>query len=237
MENDNRGSGGSGGSLSGSGSVIGIDFGTTNTYLTICPYGTKNKFPVHLSGRSPAIDTAILYSDAPGSDEGLFPVIGERASLTFGQAGARVKAEKGYRYYASFKPEIHGHETARRCAADFFKAIKREALRIGVRLEGEGNRVIVGAPSEAGEGFRETLKEIIREAGFGEVEVVDEPKGVLLTDLGYNRFALADILDGYLVVDFGGGTCDFALMSRGEVAGSWGDLELRGRLFDDLFYQ
>jgi hypothetical protein len=70
-----------------------------------------------------------------------------------------------------------------------------------------------------------------------DIEVVDEPKGVLLTDLGYNRFPLSDILGGYLVIDFGGGTCDFALMKRGEVVRSWGDMGLGGRLFDDLFYQ
>ncbi|MDR3135109.1 MAG: rod shape-determining protein [Deltaproteobacteria bacterium] len=217
--------------------VIGIDFGTTNTYLTVCPYGTKNKFPLHLSGRSPAIDTAILYADEPGNEEGLYPIVGERATVTYGQAEAQGKAKKGYRYYANFKPEILGHETARACAVDFFKAIRREAKGIGVRLDSEENVVIIGAPSEAGPGFRDALKDLILEAGLGQAEVIDEPKGVLLTDLGYNRFALADILDGYLVVDFGGGTCDFALMRRGEVVGSWGDLELGGRLFDDLFYQ
>ncbi|MDR1677936.1 MAG: Hsp70 family protein [Deltaproteobacteria bacterium] len=218
-------------------SVIGIDFGTTNTYLTICPYGTKNKFPLHISGRSPAIDTAILYAEAEPEGSDLYPVIGERATITYGQADKKVKAQKGYRYYANFKPEIVGHETARRCAVDFFKAIKREALRVGVTLDPGANTVIIGAPSEAGKEFRETLIKVVAEAGLGQAEVVDEPKGVLLTDLGYNRFPLADILDGYLVVDFGGGTCDFALMQRGEVVGSWGDLELGGRLFDDLFYQ
>ena len=40
-----------------------------------------------------------------------------------------------------------------------------------------------------------------------------------------------------LVVDFGGGTCDFAFMYRGMVRNSWGDMELGGRLFDDLFFQ
>jgi hypothetical protein len=217
--------------------VIGIDFGTSNTYLTICPYGTKNKFPLHIGGRSPAIDTAILYADDPGPDPGLFPLVGERATATFGQADLETRARRGYRYHANFKPEIVGHEVARKCAADFLGAIRREAQIVGVGLDqGEGS-VIIGAPSEAGPAFRETLRAVVGEAGLGAAEVVDEPKGVLLTDLGYNRFPLGDILDGYLVVDFGGGTCDFALMSRGEVVASWGDMELGGRLFDDLFFQ
>ncbi|MDR2368539.1 MAG: hypothetical protein LBF58_10630 [Deltaproteobacteria bacterium] len=218
-------------------SVIGIDFGTTNTYLTVCPYGTKNKFPIHIAGRSPAIDTAILYADNPGPAQDSYPAIGETATVTFGQAADKARSGMGYRYYANFKPEIARAETPRRCAADFFATIAKEAQKVGVRLEPGKNLVIVGAPSEASDAFRETLKAILAEAGLGPAEVVDEPKGVLLTDLGYNRFALADILDGFLVIDFGGGTCDFALMRRGEVVGSWGDLELGGRLFDDLFYQ
>ncbi|MDR0355209.1 MAG: Hsp70 family protein [Deltaproteobacteria bacterium] len=218
--------------------VIGVDFGTTNTYLTICPYGTKNKFPLHLSGRSPAIDTAVLYADKAGEEEkALFPLIGERATATYGQADAETKERLGYRYYANFKPEIAGRKQARECAVDFFKAVKREAAEVGVLLNPGNDLIIIGAPSEASPSFRSTLQDLAVEAGLGQAEVVDEPKGVLLTDLGYNRFPLADILDGYLIVDFGGGTCDFALMRRGEVAASWGDMELGGRLFDDLFYQ
>jgi hypothetical protein len=217
--------------------IIGLDFGTTNTYLTICPFGTKNKFPLHFSGPSPAVDTAILYADNPGSDADLFPIIGERATLTYGQADQETKEQKGYRYYSNFKPEIISHPAARECAIDFFKALNREAKMLGIDLGSEENSIFIGVPSEADNNFREGLKSLLVEAGICKPEPVDEPKGVLLTDLGYNRFPLADILRGHLVVDFGGGTCDFALLSRGEIVSSWGDMELGGRLFDDLFYQ
>jgi hypothetical protein len=183
------------------------------------------------------LDTAILYCDRPGPEDAHYPIIGEQATLTYGHARERDRDGKGYRYYANFKPEIAGREETRQRAVDFFKAIAREAQKMGVALGTESAQVIVGAPSEAGWQFRETLKSVFLEAGLGAAEVVDEPKGVLLTDLGYNRFPLGDILDGYLVIDFGGGTCDFALMRQGEVVGSWGDMELGGRLFDDLFYQ
>jgi hypothetical protein len=217
--------------------VVGIDFGTSNTYLTVCPYGTKNKFPIHLGNRSPAIDTAILYADGQCSGLTGFPVIGERATVTYGQASLEDKAAKGYRYHANFKPEIAVNGAARACAVDFFKAIRKEATRVGVNLIPEEDLVIIGVPSQSSPQFRETLRGVLQEAGLGTAEVVDEPKGVLLTDLGYNRLPLADILGGCLVVDFGGGTCDFAMMRRGEVVASWGDMELGGRLFDDLFYQ
>ena len=39
------------------------------------------------------------------------------------------------------------------------------------------------------------------------------------------------------VVDFGGGTCDFAVMDGGRIVSAWGEPALGGRLFDDLFFQ
>jgi hypothetical protein len=215
--------------------VIGIDLGATNTYVTFCPYGTRNKIPLHLDGRTPAIDTAILYSDE--ADPKVFPVIGEKATVTYGQADEAEIDRRGYRYHANFKVEITANETARRCAVDFLKALVRDAALNLTPLSPLDNRVIIGAPSEAGEDYRRTLAEVAAEAGLGQVEILDEPVGALLTDLGSRRFPLADVLDGYLVVDFGGGTCDFAYLRRGRVKRSWGEFDLGGRLFDDLFFQ
>ncbi|MDR2198694.1 MAG: rod shape-determining protein [Deltaproteobacteria bacterium] len=217
--------------------VLGVDFGTTNTYITICPYGTKNKMPLHLNGRTPAIDTAILYSDANDADRSVFPIIGESATVTYGQADPTEMERAGYRYYSGFKPDIVKNQMARTAFLDFFAAVERDALANGTPLLFLDSQVIFGAPSEAPEEFSNALKELAGKAGFGRVEVVDEPKGALITDLGYGRFPLTDILDGYLVVDFGGGTCDFAYLREGEVERSWGEMELGGRLFDDLFFQ
>ncbi|MDR2338524.1 MAG: Hsp70 family protein [Deltaproteobacteria bacterium] len=217
--------------------VVGVDFGTTNTYITVCPYGTKNKMPLHLDGRTPAIDTAILYSDAEDADPAVFPMVGEAATLTFGQAGPSEAESQGYRYYANFKLEIVRDPLARTLFLDFFRAISRDAERNGTPLEWDQSQVLFGAPSEAPSEYREALKALAKEAGLGDIEILDEPQGALLTDLGYGRFPLTDVLDGYLVVDFGGGTCDFAFLREGEVEGSWGDMDLGGRLFDDLFFQ
>jgi molecular chaperone DnaK (HSP70) len=217
--------------------VIGVDFGTTNTYVTICPYGAMNKSPLHLTGRTPAIDTAILYSDVPEADPSVFPVIGENATVTYGQATQEEILREKYRYHANFKLDVANSETARRCAIDFLKALRRDAQLNGTPLEPERSRIIFGAPCEADPGYREALKEVARESGLGRIEILDEPLGALLTDLGGGRFPLSDAMAGYLAVDFGGGTCDFALIRRGEVVKSWGELELGGRLFDDLFYQ
>lgn len=53
----------------------------------------------------------------------------------------------------------------------------------------------------------------------------------------HKGLAASDALQGRLVVDFGGGTCDFAYLRRGRVQHSWGEMRLGGRLFDDLFFQ
>ncbi|MDR1656323.1 MAG: rod shape-determining protein [Deltaproteobacteria bacterium] len=217
--------------------VIGIDFGTTNTYVTVCPYGTRNKFPLHLAGKNPAIDTGVLYSDRPGTDPNLFPMIGEKATITFGQADPNEIAAEGYRYRSEFKPDIVSDPEARKCAADFFRALSRDAILNSTPLNAAENRVIIGAPSESDITYRQTLAEVAQNAGLGKVEVLEEPIGALLTELGSGRLALSDILKGYLVIDFGGGTCDFAFLRGGEVVRSWGELELGGRLFDDLFYR
>jgi hypothetical protein len=217
--------------------VVGIDFGTTNTYITVCPYGTKNKMPLHLDGRTPAIDTAILYADEAGREPGVFPLVGEAATLTFGQADPQEALALGYRYRAGFKLGIVGSEEAGALFLDFFRAISRDALRNGTPLDWGGDLVVFGAPSEAPPEFRAALRRLAKEAGLGRIEILDEPQGALLTDLGYGRFPLDEVLDGYLVVDFGGGTCDFAFLREGEVEASWGDMGLGGRLFDDLFFQ
>ncbi|MDR2442331.1 MAG: rod shape-determining protein [Deltaproteobacteria bacterium] len=217
--------------------VIGIDFGTTNTYVTVCPIGARNKFPLHLTGKNPAIDTGILYSDKPEADLSLFPMIGEKATITFGQADLKEIQTQGYRYRSEFKPDIERDQSARDCASDFFRALIRDAVANHTPLNAPENRVIIGAPAEANEAYRKTLAQIAKLSGLGEVEILDEPIGALLTELGSARIPLSDILEGYLVIDFGGGTCDFALLRRGGVVRSWGDMALGGRLFDDLFFR
>ena len=66
---------------------------------------------------------------------------------------------------------------------------------------------------------------------------MDEPKGALLHHLWHKDFSPEEARRGILVIDFGGGTCDFAFLQSLQVSHSWGDMELGGRLFDDLFFQ
>lgn len=220
--------------------VMAIDFGTTNTYITLCLSNSKNKTVVKLDGqKNPEICTTILYSDVPEANLGLFPMIGEMATQTFGKSPQETIQKKKYRYASHFKPQIAEGDGPRQNAVDFFRTILRDAGKAGVSLCPLSCQVIIGVPCEANQKFQQTLKEIAEEAGFGRVELVEEAKGALFNDVGIGQFPLEDLLAGYLTIDFGGGTCDYAFMRDGKVEPKycWGDMRLGGALFDDLFFQ
>ncbi len=136
-----------------------------------------------------------------------------------------------------FKPEIHLNEKARESAKEFFSGLLSYAGDSRVPLTGENIDVYIGIPSNIGENYKKTIKSITREAGFSNVRLKDEPVGALLYHLSIQDITPSETLGGVLIVDFGGGTCDFALMQELEVVDSWGDSMLGGRLFDDLFFQ
>ena len=217
--------------------IIAIDFGTTNTYITFCQHGSKNKTPLKLGGKNPEISTALLYSDAPDADSNLYPIIGDKANKRFGTATPEEIIRKKHRYVSHFKPLIDKSDDAKRNTVDFFKGILRDSQKMNLPFFPLNHRVIIGIPSEANDVYQKTLQQLAKEAGYGDVELVHEPKGAILHDLGSNLLSLAELLAGTLVVDFGGGTCDYVYMKNGHIEHSWGDMEFGGQLFDDLFYQ
>ncbi len=214
--------------------VIAIDFGTTNTYITRCPGNARTPSPIQFDSNTVGIETAMLYSNESPEES---PYIGEQAVNGFGMASPEERKRYEYAFRSHFKPDIEQSGECRKNARDFFAAILRDAARHNLRMGPLNCRVIVGVPSEANHTYRETLKTIAREAGYGEVDLIDEPIGAMLDGISSNMFPLSDIIAGFLVIDFGGGTCDFAFLKNGKVQHSWGDMYLGGRLFDDLFFR
>ena len=208
--------------------VLAIDFGTSNTYVTKCPGDREDPVGVDFGDGRDGIATAILYRD------GKEPLIGHVALEEFGEAGAE---HDDYRIRAQFKPDLVSSPDARTYARDFLVGLLALARRQHKDIAPLQRQVIFGVPSEASETYRDALRAIAEEADFGEVRTVDEPKGALYFHLQRKDITPIEALKGALVVDFGGGTCDFALIVRGEILHSWGDMHLGGRLFDDLFYQ
>jgi len=209
--------------------VLAIDFGTANTYFCKCPSDKTSPVGVDFGQNRDGLATAVLYR------KGKTALIGDTALEEYGDATDAER--KTYVLKTQFKPEIVVSKEARNDAVEFLRGILEEARQQNLALTPTERNVIVGVPSESDDVFRRTVAEVAKEAGYGDVRTVDEPKGALLNHVSHGDIPATDALKGVLVVDFGGGTCDFAFMYRGMVRHSWGDMALGGRLFDDLFFQ
>jgi molecular chaperone DnaK len=210
-------------------STLAIDFGTTNSYYCKCPASQLTPVGVDFGSGRDGIPTAILYRRDKE------PLVGGPALHEYGEASKEER--KNYRLCTQFKPDIASSEEAARNAEDFLRTVVSQAQRQHISLDPSTHDVVLGVPSEAPEGFRTRLQEIARSAGYGDVRLVDEPKGALLCHLWHKDFSPDEARKGVLIVDFGGGTCDFAFLRSLQESRSWGDMELGGRLFDDLFFQ
>lgn len=209
--------------------VLSIDFGTTNSYFCKCPSDQIAPVGVDFGTGRDGLPTAILYR------QDREPLVGDQALHEYGEASAQER--KRYRLCTQFKPDIAASAEAAKTAVDFLRAVVVQAQRQHIALDPTGLNVIFGVPSEAQDPFRGKLAELAGAAGYGPVRLVDEPKGALLYHLWHRDFSPQEAQHGILVVDFGGGTCDFAFLRSLRVCHSWGDMELGGRLFDDLFFQ
>lgn len=209
--------------------ILAIDFGTTNTYFSKCSADQISPMGVDFGTGRDGLPTAILYR---GARE---PLVGEPALHEYGEASPPERM--GYELHAQFKPDIVESAPAARAATEFLRVVVLQAQRQHIALDPAQYDVIFGVPSEAQPAFRTKLAHIAKSAGYGDVRLMDEPKGALLHHLWHKDFSPQEARAGILVIDFGGGTCDFAFLQSLQVSHSWGDMELGGRLFDDLFFQ
>jgi molecular chaperone DnaK len=210
--------------------VLGVDFGTTNSYVCKCPSDQISPDGINLQKTErDGIPSAVLYRD------GKKTLVGWQALDEWGDA--TDKERQSYQLVTNFKPDICSNKQAQKHAEGFLKAIAILLERDHLIVDLASNEVIFGVPSEANQSYANYLSEITEQAGYGSIETKDEPIGALSYHLWKKDFSPSDARKGVLVVDFGAGTCDFAYMRRLEVRYSWGDRLLGGRLFDDLFFK
>ncbi len=209
--------------------VLAVDFGTTNTYLCKCPGDELLPSPVDLSSGQTGLDTAILRRP------GRAPLIGPLAMNTWGEM---TPDERRHCTLACrFKPDIARSREAWESGRDFLATILEEAAARRLELSPAGREVYFGVPCDASEEYRQALADMAAQAGYGVIQLLEEPLAALLTHLSQRDIAPSEALKRVLVLDFGGGTCDMALMEDLKVRRAWGDWELGGRVFDDLFFQ
>jgi hypothetical protein len=220
---------------------LGIDFGTCTTHIAYC-YLDGNNVPqtVRLANKD-TTPTCLLWREPGTTDEDVV-AFGAEAMRRYSLLADRDRER--HRFAASFKPDIaHGEGAARaRLDSEAFLRQCYQSVRNGgaVRAVGrmEGMPVVVGVPAEVSREHRELTARIADKAGFGQATAVEEPLGALAFHLADHTLTPAEVRRGVVVVDFGGGTLDVALLdARHGVRAPWGDPTLGGRLFDDLFYQ
>lgn len=215
--------------------ILGMDLGTSNTYLYSCFFDDKAKntggmpAPLILKSLSDAngsIATVVLYEhDSPLA-------IGNVAESEFNAHPSL----QGERFLASqFKPEIARKDSAAQRWMKDFLTLLRQAMP--ETLFAGQLKIFVGIPSLAREDFSLNLGDCFVAAGWPMPEFVRESDAAVVSCLQAGALHIRDMERKCLILDFGGGTCDYTAIEGLDVLQNGGDALYGGRLFDDLIYQ
>ncbi len=219
---------------------LGIDFGTSNSYFAlskVMPQMVIELRDLKFEYGASSISTSVLWETAAGK-RGQVLAIGDNAEERW--ITRSDEERKTLHLGTNFKPDLAALPDARADAEAFLSAA-RETLRKDNQLRRvgreEGVSVTIGIPAKSSDAFKSHLTAIAGNAGLGAIECIEEPKGALAWCLHEGRVTEEEARRGVVVVDFGGGTLDLALVDDRGVREPWGNPIVGGRLFDDLFYQ
>lgn len=211
--------------------IFGIDLGTSNTYI----YHTEETAGRHrepeplvlpdISDNDGSIATVVMYENNQPY------LVGNIAESEF---YSNLEMQPNRSLASQFKPEIaQADPKAMRNMTDFLTLL-RDA--IGDELK-EDNKIYVGMPSLAREDFSLNLTSCFLKAGWPKPTFVRESDAALVSCLQSGSLDIDDLERKCLILDFGGGTCDFTTVEDMDVLHNGGDHLYGGRLFDDLFFQ
>lgn len=188
-------------------SFVGIDFGTTKTMVAIYDPRKRTAKPLQM-GRGKFEKPTSMYGTETGEvlfgddadDEGLtdYPNHIRRFKMKLGKPGlAHVGRKSG---------------TALELTADFLtnlrSQIETEALHTSI------DRVVLTVPAIFGPAQRHDLKAAAKQAGFSEVELLQEPVAAGIAYCDHHSDLSKQLR--FIVVDWGGGTFDVAHLERTE---------------------
>ena len=216
---------------------IGIDFGTTKTLVSYFDHDTKNHGYVRLGRSTDKMPTTIY--------------VGEDGSWQFGDDADDFMSEAPARYCRDFKlglgkktpcltVKIGGKLqkfTAKDLTARFLENVRIQCERLV--FHAPVRSCAVTYPVAFSIAQRSELENAAKEAGFDEVHLLPEPESA---GYAYFRFGVDKNLSRLMVVDWGGGTVDFAMIiCKGQevsiVPESYGGvINYGGRLFDERLF-
>jgi cell division ATPase FtsA len=210
---------------------IGFDYGTSGSYLAKLIVDEPSLDPDPVSPNSDPQRKTIPTCLLRGKEDKLASAYGHRAYMQW-QDCPNVRAASDF--HLGFKPEILQSTTAASDTEDFFRLLCHD-LRGMVNGQLDDYLVVIGVPSGDDRAFEQKIRSLAKTAGFDRVDCVAEPLGALAHHISKGEVSPADARDGVLVIDFGGGTFDVAVMDKSGARSQAADLYLGGRLFDDLF--
>lgn len=208
--------------------ALGIDLGTANTYF----YGDTGEnlpAPVIVDGLSDdagSMATVVLYEKNQ-------PILA--GNIAEQEYYSQPGLQKHRRLASQFKPELALKDEEAMAAATDFLRLAREALPTGILTA--DTVITVGMPALAREDFKINLKQCFQNSGWPLPSFARESDAALVSALQSGSLSAPDMAHKCLIVDFGGGTCDYTTVEKLDVLQNGGDILYGGRLFDDLFFQ
>ena len=207
--------------------IIGIDFGTSTTYMNIKRYngaqpdGDKFSYiPVMFNyGESSGYVATIVRENADGSFD-----FGEKASEPL--EGSKIHTEIKMRLESSDEQE---RAEARRITREFFKFLHDQYAQQAANLGGAGDQeeTVVSYPVKWKKETAQFMLDAARDAGFRNVRGMDEAEAAVATVLCQNSggtgLIYADKPGYLLLIDMGAGTtdlvvCRYQASTNGEIA-------------------
>ncbi len=168
---------------------VGIDLGTANTL-------------VYMSGRGVVVNEPSVV--AVNMKTGQVVAIGTEAKAMFGRTPAHISA---------IKPLVDGVISDFEITEEMIAHLLNKATQGSKKLLSP--RVVVGVPSNITNVEIRAVRDATRNAGAGEVHIVEEPMAAAIG----MRLPVHEPV-GNMIIDIGGGTTDIAVISLGGVVRS-----------------
>ena len=221
--------------------AIGIDFGTTKTLVAYLNPRENRPETLRLGRGSDFVPTTAA--------------IDARGQLFFGDEAEDMLEDPSVAYLRGFKMELGSgtplymltqadgsvrHLLAQELVTAFLRRLRLE-VQEKVFMGGEVREAVITRPVQFSPARCQALKEAALAAGFSKVILTTEPEAA---GLAFCRLNTAEAFKGNaLVIDWGGGTLDIALVSRqgdrivrhGELTD--GDMDIGGERFDERLWK